>query len=264
MTRRWTLAEAQADAARRATAPGLQIARPTVPRPGAGPDEVRAAAREYVAQRFAATGEPVVMPARGEPGRFAALGAQLQGRRSAARRANAAKGRAARAAGESDEAAILAAAHAAGWSLRKMPTPFRRVGTETGGRFLAVYDDDAGCDFRGTVPGGRSVVVEAKGSTHASLPLEPKGKPVLRPRQRAELAECHALDGLAGVLVRVSPKDGDVWVWCPWPAWVEAEERARADGRASLSPSALVGAGAVVCEGGVAGWPAAASGRREV
>lgn len=44
--------------------------------------------RAFVERMFAEAGEPVAkVPARGEPGRFAALGAQVRERRSATRRA---------------------------------------------------------------------------------------------------------------------------------------------------------------------------------
>lgn len=196
------------------------------------------------------------IPAPGEPGRFAALLAERERGRTKHRQA----GRTARRAGESHEERILAAARRAGVDLRKMPTPVRMVGPKgPGGAFLAVYESGAGCDFRGVLPGGRALVMEAKGASTASLPLARKdGGPTLSRTQRDELEGAAQLGAVAGLLIRVQPASGEVWVWLPVAAYVAAEAAALAEGRRSLSAEAMVAAGGVRCE--VETWPTVVGG----
>lgn len=180
-------------------------------------------------------------------------------------------GRAAKAAGDSDEARVLGAArcYSGRVSIRKMPTPVVRLRASRGlrpGQFVAVYDPDgAGCDFRGEMQGGRAIVFEAKGSSTASLPLRRKnGKPTLTDRQRAELQEAHHLGAIAAVLVKVtrtvSGRPAPEWWWLSWPAWKEAERLAMADrGGRSMSPEHMEQAGGVRCgvqADGAPDWPA--------
>lgn len=150
-------------------------------------------------------------------------------------------GRTARASGERAEACILAACdryRAQGLAdVYKRPTPVKPI--SGGSPFRAVWQAKAGCDFGGTLAGGRSVLVELKTSSGPSLPLERHGKPTLGHAQAAELERCDALGGLAGVLVKVQPAAGPRWFWLAWGAWQAAVQDAADEGRASLGAALL-------------------------
>lgn len=150
-------------------------------------------------------------------------------------------GRTARASGERAEAVIVAACdryRARGLAdVYKRPTPVKPI--SGGSPFRAVWQAKAGCDFGGTLAGGRSVLVELKTSSGPSLPLERHGKPTLGHAQAAELERCDALGGLAGVLVKVQPAAGPRWFWLAWGAWQAAVQDAADEGRASLGAALL-------------------------
>lgn len=161
-------------------------------------------------------------------------------------------GRAGRARGERAEDQVLAAcarylAEGQAWIVKR-PTPIRPLASPgPGGRFPAVFEAKAGCDFVGVLAGGRAVLVELKTSSGPSLPLARHGKPVLGPAQAAELEAVHQLGGLAAVLVRlVATRAGrpvERWFFVEWPAWQAAVAQAEAEGAASLGQGRLAACG---------------------
>ena len=150
-------------------------------------------------------------------------------------------GRKSRSVGEQAEAAIIAACdryRAQGVAdVYKRPTPVKPI--SGGSPFRAVWQAKAGCDFGGTLVGGRSLVMELKTSSSPSLPLQRHGKPTLNATQVAELARCDALGGVAGVLVRVRPAGCERWYWLAWQGWLAAVLDAADERRASLGRELL-------------------------
>lgn len=134
----------------------------------------------------------------------------------------AAGGRKARDAGESWESA-LSSMHAmyareGRAHIVKVPTPALVMGRTTHdarGRtcFRASWAARTGADYIGTLAGGRSVVLEAKSSGDARIGID-----AVRPHQAGALDQCHALGGLALVVVRLST---GAWV-VPWLRWADA------------------------------------------
>ena len=150
-------------------------------------------------------------------------------------------GRRSRALGNAAEAQVLAvgALYAARGVavIWKRPTPMRQIGSMDGhGRFQAVMEVGAGCDFYGVIRGGTAFLLELKSTVGARLPLARRGQPTLKPEQAAELDAMHALGGLALVLVRV--RDG--WWLVHWPAWsAMAADPTIIGGSKSLGPVEL-------------------------
>ena len=182
---------------------------------------------------------------------------------AAERRArNQATGRKARAKGDRFEA-VVAAKHA--WYaaegralVYKRPTPIKPIGPASKGAFRAVWQEKAGCDYGGAVAGGRAVLLEVKGSSSASLPLDRGARgPTLAPLQADELDLADRLGAIAGVLVAVSPAAGVRWFFLPWRRWCVAVEEARATERASLGVELLERHGFAVPPGD---WLAAVDG----
>lgn len=186
------------------------------------------------------------------------------------REANARKGRAAKSAGASNEALILASCavyeRAGQARIVKAHEALRIVRALPDGQVLAVCVEPTGADLRGTVAGGRSIAGELKTSQQASLPLERRpGHPLIRRGQAADLDATHRLGGIAGVLVgvRVKPRGRPpvpVWAWLSWPGWLAAEAEALAQGRASIGVELLEkhGVRCAMLPGGAPDWLPAA------
>lgn len=151
----------------------------------------------------------------------------------------AATGRTARDAGDHAEALFeLACAHysACGKAyVVKRPTPIKQIGPVRGGKFLAVYERSAGCDYYGTLWGGQSVMVELKSSSTTNLPLRRRGEDTIKEGQAAELAQVSALGGLALVIVRVNLQ----WWSVAWRDWLLEVKYAESIGAKSLNANAL-------------------------
>ena len=144
------------------------------------------------------------------------------------------QGRRARANGDTAEALFHAACQAyacAGVaSVFKRPTDYRVIRRLVKGGFACVPVAAGGCDYAGTMRGGRAVLVEVKSSTSARMPIFARaGVPMIKPQQAAQLSAWHELGALCLVVVKI----GEDWWAIPWPDWHEAEQeilKRRAEG----------------------------------
>lgn len=145
-----------------------------------------------------------------------------------------AQGRRARANGDTAEALFHTACHAYAAdgvaSVFKRPTDYRVVRRLVKGGFACVPIAAGGCDYAGTMRGGRAVLVEVKSSVSARMPIFARaGVPMVKPQQATQLDEWHELGALCLVVVKTS----EGWWAIPWREWNEAEQDLlirRADG----------------------------------
>lgn len=79
--------------------------------------------------------------------------------------------------------------------IRKVEPPVRRLRSLAGGQFVAVYAAKSGCDFRGTLRGGKALAIECKSGDGESL-----AHSEFTAAEVLDLDECAALGGLSIVL----------------------------------------------------------------
>lgn len=86
--------------------------------------------------------------------------------------------------------------------IEKTPEPMKVIGSQGGGKFTSVYEKKAQPDFKGTLKGGRSIVLEAKvtttGKLEQSVVTEEQGKRLDR-HERAGAA-CYVLVSFGFIL----------------------------------------------------------------
>lgn len=95
-------------------------------------------------------------------------------------------------------------------NITKVPEPFRVLKKEKTGIFKGRFIAKADPDFQGTLPGGRSIVFEAKYTTTDTI-----RQSVLTKEQTESLEDHHKLGALAAVCVGI---DGDFF-FIPWEIW---------------------------------------------
>jgi len=147
-------------------------------------------------------------------------------------------GRTARSNGEADEQLILRMGRRYFRdnlaSIEKVGTPFQVTGRR-GKKVEGFLAKGACCDFRGVLAGGRGLIMEAKGTQEASLPLYRHGEPILHEDQAEQLHEAWGFGGLALLIVRVRER----WWVLTWLQWRDAKAEAVEAGRKSISPKTL-------------------------
>jgi len=116
--------------------------------------------------------------------------------------------------------------------VRRVSPHVRHLGPgKVPGSFSAVFDSPGGCDRRGTIRGGRSLIVEAKSSAAGNLTWSE-----FTPAELADLGDAHRLGALC--LVAWERRDLGAWFVVPW----------------ELIPWKVTGAGKSVTAEAVAGW----------
>lgn len=101
--------------------------------------------------------------------------------------------------------------------IEKTPEPMRPVsGGDKGGRFIAVYTEQAQPDFKGTLKGGRSVNFEAKYTDTDKM-----SQYRVSPTQAVRLGRMSDMGGVAFVLCSFGARD---FFRVPWAVWNNMKE----------------------------------------
>lgn len=132
------------------------------------------------------------------------------------REANRARGLANKREGEAFEfhieAALLRYKEAGIAEIEKTPEPIKQIGRKNHkGQFLACYTKRAQPDFKGTLPGGRSIVFEAKSTTQDKI-----SQGAVTDDQRDRLEAHNKLGALTFVIVSMNLQD---FYRVPWDVW---------------------------------------------
>lgn len=149
------------------------------------------------------------------------------------REANRARGLANKREGEAFEfhieAALLWYKEAGIAEIEKTPEPIKQLGKKNRrGQFLACYQKRAQPDFKGTIPGGRSIVFEAKSTTQDKIEQK-----AVTPDQADRLEAHHRLGALTFVVVGMGL---DNVYRVPWEVWRDMKE---IYGRKHMKPDEL-------------------------
>lgn len=101
--------------------------------------------------------------------------------------------------------------------IEKTPEPIKQIGKKNRkGQFLACYTKRAQPDYKGTLPGGRSIVFEAKSTKQDKIEQS-----AVTEDQRQRLEHHHRLGALAFVLVGMNLTD----VYrVPWETWRDMKQ----------------------------------------
>jgi recombination protein U len=136
------------------------------------------------------------------------------------RAAYAAQGRAARKAGGDFESYLLNLfelySNYGIMHVEKTPEPMKIIRPAGPGQFLACFEKSAQPDFKGTLRGGRTIVLEAK-HTDADRILQS----ALTDNERDELATYYRMGAVAGVIVSFGLKK---FCYVPYIAWAHMEQ----------------------------------------
>lgn len=110
------------------------------------------------------------------------------------------------------EAALLRYKEAGIAEIEKTPEPMKQIGRKNHkGQFLACYTKRAQPDFKGTMPGGRSIVFEAKSTTQDKI-----SQGAVTDDQRDRLEAHNKLGALAFVVVSMNLQH---FYRVPWEVW---------------------------------------------
>lgn len=115
------------------------------------------------------------------------------------------------------EAALLRYKEAGIAEIEKTPEPMKQIGRKNHkGQFLACYTKRAQPDFKGTLPGGRSIVFEAKSTRQDRI-----SQGAVTDDQRDRLEAHYKLGALAFVLVAMNLEN----VYrVPWEVWRDMKQ----------------------------------------
>ncbi len=115
------------------------------------------------------------------------------------------------------EAALLRYKEAGIAEIEKTPEPMKQIGRKNHkGQFLACYTKRAQPDFKGTLPGGRSIVFEAKSTTQDKI-----SQGAVTDDQRDRLEAHYKLGALAFVVVSMNLQR---FYRVPWEVWRDMKQ----------------------------------------
>ena len=115
------------------------------------------------------------------------------------------------------EAALLRYKEAGIAEIEKTPEPIKQIGRKNHkGQFLACYTKRAQPDFKGTLPGGRSIVFEAKSTRQDKI-----SQGAVTDDQRDRLERHSKLGALTFVIVSMNLQD---FYRIPWEIWRDMKQ----------------------------------------